>query len=519
MGEATHELHVFSDASEQAYGAVAYLRTIDQEGRTYLSFIIARSCVTSKRAHSIPRLDLCGSLVAAQLAKLLENELTPRIKSISLWTDSTTVLQWLNLESCRFRVFVGNRIAEIQELTDKCSWHYVSSADNPADDLTKGKSLQYLAAPNRWSQGPSFLLQDPKEWPVIPKTETMADKVDLWISAFCGISTFPPSSGNTDGWNYHTWQELLDVTAQELQTTLSPGTSPQAEDYHQAELHILKRVQQESFPEDYKLLGSGKSVRSKSRLITLAPEMDPSSSLIRVGRRLRRVAGIEDSVLHPLVLDPNHPVTRLIIHHYDHKLHHSGIDCFGPLLVKIGRRTEKRWGILFKCLTTRAVHLDLLSSMSTDSFLMALRRFVSRRGTPPELWSDQGTNYRRGVRELREAYAALVPDIQSQFARQRIHFHFNPPSTTHFGGVWEREVRSVKSALYTVLGSQSVIYPESEMLSRRHWRHSQVLADRFWSRFIRDYLPSLQTRQKWQASPPDLKEKTFVLVVDRVGIM
>lgn len=59
-----------------------------------------------------------------------------------------------------------------------------------------------------------------------------------------------------------------------------------------------------------------------------------------------------------------------------------------------------------------------------------------------------------------------------------------------------------------------VVYPESEILSRRLWRHSQVLADRFWTRFIRDYLPGLQTRQKWQASPPDLKEKTFVLIVD-----
>lgn len=419
----------------------------------------------------------------------------------------------------------------------------------------------------------------------------------------------------------------MDVTVQELRVNLAPGTSPEAEDYRQAEFHILKQVQQESFPEDYKLLETGKTVKSGSRLVTLAPEMDPSSDLIRVGGRLRRTAGIEDSILHPLVLDPNHPVTRLIIQHYDDQLHHPGserlfgeirryywilrgreavrrfqrdcpecqrwraqptipkmsdlpvarlqlykpafyscgMDCFGPLLVKIGRRTEKRWGILFKCLTTRAVHLDLLPSLSTDSFLMALRRFVARRGTPAELWSDRGTNFRGGERELREAYAALVPDVQGHLARQRIHFRFNPPAAPHFGGVWEREVRSVKSALYTVLGAQSVpeevlmtvlleveailnskplgyvssdvadadpvtpnsllmgrpdgslpqvIYPESEILSRRHWRHSQVLADRFWSRFIWDYLPSLQTRQKWQTSPPSLKEQTFVVIVD-----
>ncbi len=94
---------------------------------------------------------------------------------------------------------------------------------------------------------------------------------------------------------------------------------------------------------------------------------------------------------------------------------------------------------------------------------MALRRFIARRGTPAELWLDQGTNFRGGQSELREAYAALVPDIQCQLARQRIHFHFNPPSAPHFGGVWEREVRPVKLALYTVLGSQSV--PEEVLMT------------------------------------------------------
>ncbi|XP_067260302.1 uncharacterized protein [Chanodichthys erythropterus] len=620
VGEVTHEVHIFSDASEQAYGAVAYLRTVNPAGQTYLSFLIARSRVTPKRVHSIPRLELCGSLVAAQLAKLLANELTLTIQSTVLWTDSTTVLQWLKSESCRYRVFIGNRIAEIQELTNQCSWRYVTSADNPADDLTKGRSLSYLATPNRWSQGPPFLLLDPQEWPVLPTSEPSEDPAELRKSTFCGVITLPTTDSPPDRWNYPTWLDLLDVTVRNLQ-------APGATDYGQAETHVLKRVQQESFPEDYHLLESGKSVKPSSRLVTLAPEMDPSSGLIRVGGRLRRVTDLADSVLHPVVLDPKHPVTRLIIRHYDKQLHHPGaerlfaeirrcywilrgreavrrfqhtcpeccrwraqpsvpqmsdlpsarlqlykpafhacgMDCFGPFLIKIGRRTEKRWGIVFKCLTTRAVHLDLLPSLSTDSFLMALRRFIARRGTPAQLWSDRGTNFRGGERELREAYAALAPDLQRHLARQKIHFCFNPPSAPHFGGVWEREVRSVKSALYTVLGSQSVaeevlmtvlleveailnskplgyvssdvadidpvtpssllmgrpdgslpqvIYPESEMLSRRRWRHSQILADRFWSRFIRDYLPSLQTRHKWRASPPDLQEDTYVMIVD-----
>ncbi len=122
----------------------------------------------------------------------------------------------------------------------------------------------------------------------------------------------------------------------------------------------------------------------------------------------------------------------------------TGMDCFGPFNVKIGRRTEKRWGILFKCQTTRCLHLDLLTSLDVDSFLMALRRFISRRGQPS----------RRG------------PD----------------------------------SSL------PQVIYANTELLGRRSWRHSQVLADQFWASFIRHYLPGQQLRQKWNREHPNLND-------------
>lgn len=112
------ELHVFCDASEQAYGAVAYLRMIGENDQAHVSFFMARSRVAPKRLHSIPRLELCAALMGAQLSKLLEGELSLHIEKTVMWTDSTTMLTWLRSESCRFKVFVGTRIAEIQELTD-----------------------------------------------------------------------------------------------------------------------------------------------------------------------------------------------------------------------------------------------------------------------------------------------------------------------------------------------------------------------------------------------------------------
>lgn len=134
----------------------------------------------------------------------------------------------------------------------------------------------------------------------------------------------------------------------------------------------------------------------------------------------------------------------------------TGMDCFGPFTIKIGRRHEKRWGILFKCQTTRCVHLELLPSLDTDRFLLALQRFIARRGRPHELISDQGTNFRGGERELREAYAQLAPTLQEKLAQQQIKFSFNPPHAPHFGGTWEREVRSIKNALRVTLGTQVV---------------------------------------------------------------
>ena len=107
-------MHVFCDASERVYGAVAYLQTKDRHDNTHVSFIMARSRIAPKRQLSIPRLELCAALSGAQLASFLSSELTIPLLSVTLWTDSTTVLSWLTSDSCRYKVFVGTRIAEIQ---------------------------------------------------------------------------------------------------------------------------------------------------------------------------------------------------------------------------------------------------------------------------------------------------------------------------------------------------------------------------------------------------------------------
>lgn len=239
-------------------------------------------------------------------------------------------------------------------------------------------------------------------------------------------------------------KDLVEATVQEHHGAATQNGVPTASDYQQAEMLIFKRMQQDRFPEELRLLEAGKPVRNSSRLLTLAPELDPEGGIIRVGGRLRRAEALETSTIQLIVLDLAHPATKLLIQDYDARLchpgpervyaeirrtfwllrgrepirriqhlckdcrrwkarpsvpkmadllaarlhlfklpfHSTGVDCFGPFQIKLGRRTEERWGIIFKCLTTCAVHFDLLHSLDVDSYLMALRRFIARRGTP-----------------------------------------------------------------------------------------------------------------------------------------
>ena len=126
----------------------------------------------------------------------------------------------------------------------------------------------------------------------------------------------------------------------------------------------------------------------------------------------------------------------------------AGMDYFGPMTVSVGRRREKRYGVLFTCMSTRAVHLEIAHDLSTDSCIMAIRRMIGRRGQSCQICSDNGTNLRGADRELRESLAELDQDhITSNVATLQIEWSFNPPSAPHMGGARERLVKFVKVAI------------------------------------------------------------------------
>lgn len=243
-----------------------------------------------------------------------------------------------------------------------------------------------------------------------------------------------------------------------------------------------------------------------------------------------------------------------------------GIDYCGPFLVQVGRANVKRWVVLITCLTVRAIHLEVAFSLSTESCKLAIRRFIARRGSPQEIYSDQGTNFVGASRELSVQINGVNDQLSQSFTNAVTQWYMNPPAAPHMGGVWERMVRSVKAALYsmsttkkpndetfcTVLAeaesivnsrpltylpldaeeeeamtpnhfimlsssgvTQPVVQPTDERTAlKSNWTHIRLLLDQFWARWIREYLPTIADRSKWIDDATPMKVGDLVVVVD-----
>ena len=404
--------------------------------------------------------------------------------------------------------------------------------------------------------------------------------------------------------------------------------SPTVDELERVENALLITTQREFFERDYIKICQASEGTLKASLMKLNPVC--VAGLLRVGGRLRRASYPYD-VKHPIILPSGSHVTRLIIEEYHNKVGHSGashtwsslrqrfwilkgagtvrkilnlclfckrrnssfgkqfmadlpecritagkpafyftgIDYFGPVMVKQGRSCVKRYGCIFTCLTMRAVHLELGFSLDTDSFINALRRFICRRGTPHTFFSDNGSNLVGGCRELRRSLHDLDQTvIEKRLKQHQIRWKFNPPYASHMGGIWERVVRTVKRVLYALsteqivtddilltlfseaehivnsrpltpividptseepltpnhlltLQSSSVpigVFDQKDNFVRKRWRQAQFLAEQFWSRWRKEYLQTLQVRQKWQKVQPNFAVDDVVLLSDQDSV-
>ena len=158
------------------------------------------------------------------------------------------------------------------------------------------------------------------------------------------------------------------------------------------------------------------------------------------------------STIQPIMSDL--PVERL--GYKQPPFNHTGVDYFGPLYVPVRRSTEKRWGFLFTCLTTRAVHLEIVPSLNTSSCVMGIERFIARRGTPSTICSDTGTNFVGAEKEQLACIKSWNGMAPTNFEHKGVTWKLNPPGAPHHGGSCERPVRSMKRVLYDIIGSRRI---------------------------------------------------------------
>ncbi|XP_055539757.1 uncharacterized protein LOC129726738 [Wyeomyia smithii] len=401
-----------------------------------------------------------------------------------------------------------------------------------------------------------------------------------------------------------------------------------SQELNEASNLLIRFAQSESFSEEFASLSTVPPTLSKSSaLYKLNPFLD-DHNMIRMQGRIGACEYATMDARNPVILPKNNYISNLIVKDYHERYHHcnhetvvnelrqtfwipklrvlfrkvrsdcqtcknlratpnpplmgelpkdrlaaftrpfsfTGVDYFGSLTVTVGRRTEKRWGVLLTCLTTRAIHLEVAHTLNASSCVMAVRNFMARRGVPLKIISDRGTNFTATNKELKAALDAMVQDkLIQEIVSPKTEWQFLPPLSPHMGGSWERLVQTVKANLLKIkpqrtltdeilqnllteienlinsrplthvpaddpdapvltpnhflLGSSSGLKPasnidDSGILLRRSWRTSQVEANIFWRRWMRDYLPDLVKRTKWHAAVEPIKEDDIVVVVD-----
>ncbi|XP_071509125.1 uncharacterized protein [Diadema antillarum] len=458
------KLCIFSDASEDAFGACAYLRRQMNDSDQYdVRFVAAKSRVAPLKKLTLPRLELQAAVMATRLDEAIREETTLEMQATVFMTDSMIVLGWIRSQAKAFKPFVSSRVGEIQSKSNPQQWKHVNGKENPADDVSRGVPVSKLL--ERWRDGPKFLQLAEEEWMCREISSPNAEENKERRRAE-QVMNAVVTSDCLDCERYSRWRKLIRVTAyvkrflHNAKVQRCKAGSDATEDGRKGPLNPSELESAERFwiREVQKPLHA-KMKRGEFK--TLSPYVD--DGIIYVGGRAGRNFESYDN-RHPALLPGQHRVSKLItrqIHEIGHDgvattaakvrrkywitgvtklaksikhscvtcrkmecklesqlmadlpelrtapftppFHYTACDYFGPYNVKVGRnKVAKRYGVIFTCLNTRAVHLDVAVDSSTMEFIQVLRRFFAFRGQPKVIVSDNGTQFVGTERELRE---------------------------------------------------------------------------------------------------------------------
>ncbi|XP_028164620.1 uncharacterized protein LOC114355798 [Ostrinia furnacalis] len=622
------ELHGFCDASKEAYAAVVYVRVIDSQGNIRVSLLTAKTRVAPVKQVSIPRLELCGAVLLTRL--MLDTAKVLGVEKVNLraWTDSTIVLAWINSHPSRWKVFVANRVSEIQTNWDSHHWSHVSSQENAADAASRGVSPAELVGNSRWFNGPDFLHNKTIRYEKPKDVTTDLEKVkshcaviekDIWerfssftrlkrVIAYCkrfinNLRVEP----NERSKGYLTTQELTE-----------------------AQNVCIKQYQALHFKDEILLTKQKRNLPKSSTLRSLNPILD-DEDILRVGGRLEH-SGLSHNQKHPIIIPKKCHLANLIIEDAHKRTLHggpqlmicfiqakywilgmkqlvrsyfrkcvtcaknaavtqtqlmgqlpaarvtpirpfrcSGVDYAGPIQIRTakgrGHKAYKGYICLFVCMATKAIHLEAVTDLSSQGFLQAFKRFVSRRGHCSDMWSDNATNFTGAASELKRLFqtenGSMLQEVAESIASNDCNWHFIPARSPNFGGLWEAGVKSVKYHLKRIVGQSTLTFEELSTVlcqveaclnsrpmsvissnaegvsvltpghflvgepivtapdksyeshnvsSLRRWQYTQRMLQEFWKVWSREYLTKFYNRYRWSSQQPQPQVGDVVLV-------
>ncbi|XP_071582286.1 uncharacterized protein, partial [Temnothorax nylanderi] len=313
------EIHGFCDASQKAIAAAVFVRSTDALGVTKVTLLCAKTKVAPLKRLTIARLELEGAVLLTKLSSQALKVLEWTHLPLFCWIDSEIAGTWINGHPSRWKDFVHNRVAFIQETLPNAQWRFVPGKENPADCATRGLTPAQLQEYIIWWQGPHWLSEPSSSWPNKSLTPSLDANLEerpakvVTISKDCGSELWDLA------YRYSDLTRLLRITAtcmraiarfRRSKATLSE-TPLTPQELNQAKLFWIKSVQQVYFKHDLQTLISGESLDKTSPLLRLTPKLD-SDGFLRVGGRLHS-AFLPINTKHPFILPKDSPLTTLII--------------------------------------------------------------------------------------------------------------------------------------------------------------------------------------------------------------
>lgn len=386
------QVHGFSDASIQAYAAVAYLRVENDDGTITTKIIAARTRVAPLRTVSLPRLELSGALLLSRLLKQIEQAMRIPTTQMYAWTDSSIVIAWLSGEPHRWKTFVANRVVEILETIHSKRWYHVPSEENPADIASRGMLLTDLKDAKLWWRGPAWLTE--KEIKLEHTTYSTVHemkKENVQVNLNIDNEELTENTITEKFDQFENLKELTKVIAyckRFLNSKKSDNKENNltTEELNKALLTCIKLAQKEDYSDEINRIKENKEINKHSNIKTLNPYLD-MDGILRVGGRLRH-ANINEEQKYPIILGNKNKLVKMIVADAHTTTLHGGVQLMLSYL-----RT-KYWIIRAKGLVKTCIHKCLVcAKLNAKTKVQKFGNLPEVRVTPARVFLHSGLDF------------------------------------------------------------------------------------------------------------------------------